>query len=170
MNDISKNLIADIKSLIAQGRQVAYSSVNTSMIDTYWQIGRRIVEEEQKGEQRAAYGDQLIAALAHELTASCGNVFSARYLRAFRQFYLFFPSIKIWKSRFPNLTWTHIFHTLRVGDANAASYSILKGNEQLFAAKYKLYMPTEDELRNEIERQKDLFRMQRGLPDNYKNK
>lgn len=57
--------------------------------------------------------------LSAELTQTYGKGFSSRYLRAFRQFYLVIPDIEIWKSRFPNLTWTHVFRALRVNDDTA---------------------------------------------------
>lgn len=112
-------LYTDVCSIIEQGRKEAYASVNHKMIETYWNIGRRIVEEEQNGEVRAEYGAQIIAQLAEQLTLQYGKGFSARYLRAFRKFYLIVDDFQIWKSRFPNLTWTHIFKTLRVEDSTA---------------------------------------------------
>ena len=120
--DIAKTattVVADIKNIIDKGRTAAYATVNTTMIATYWNIGRRIVEEEQHGKERAEYGKNLIDMLATELTHEYGSGFSARYLRAFRQFYLVVPNFEIWKSRFPNLLWTHVFRTLRVGDETA---------------------------------------------------
>ena len=108
---VTMNVVDDIKSIINNGRIMAYTAVNSTMIATYWKIGRRIVEEEQQGKERAEYGKNLINALANELTHEFGNGFSARYLRAFRQFYLVVPNYEIWKSRFPNLLWTHVFRT-----------------------------------------------------------
>ena len=60
------------------------------------------------------------------------------------------------------LSWTH-YRTVLCSetDEDIAKYSVLKGNEQLFASKYKLYLPTEDELRAEIENQKTIFELQR---------
>ena len=113
------NVVDDIKQIINNGRVTAYASVNSTMIATYWNIGRRIVEEEQQGKERAEYGKELINTLAKELTHEYGNGFSARYLRAFRQFYLVVPNYEIWKSRFPNLLWTHVYRTLRIGDETA---------------------------------------------------
>ena len=113
------NVVDDIKQIINNGRVTAYASVNSTMIATYWNIGRRLVEEEQQGKERAEYGKELINTLAKELTHEYGNGFSARYLRAFRQFYLVVPNYEIWKSRFPNLLWTHVYRTLRIGDETA---------------------------------------------------
>ena len=120
MNELTDTLLyTDVCSIIEQGRKDAYSAVSQKMIETYWNIGRRIVEEEQHGKERAEYGAQIITHLAKQLTHQYGKGFSARYLRSFRQFYLVVNDFKIWKSRFPNLTWTHVFKTLRVEDETA---------------------------------------------------
>ena len=113
------SFISDIKKIVEEGRRAAYGAVSSVMIETYWHIGRRIVKQEQSGKERAEYGAQLIDILSKELTVFYGKGFSSRYLRAFRQFYLIVPDIEIWKSRFPNLTWTHIFRTLRVNNDTA---------------------------------------------------
>ncbi len=100
----TESFIGDIKRLVEQGRNAAYGAVNAVMIETYWRIGQRIVEQEQKGKERADYGTQLIEMLSQELNRTYGKGFSGRYLRAFRHFNLVVPDIEIWKSRFPNLT------------------------------------------------------------------
>ena len=56
----SPNLFSDVCGIIDQGRQQAYAAVNKSMIETYWNIGKRIVEEEQSGKERAEYGEEII--------------------------------------------------------------------------------------------------------------
>ena len=60
-------VISDIKNLIAAGQNVAYNAANRAMIMTYWNIGKRIVEEEQSGAERAEYGKRLISILSDEL-------------------------------------------------------------------------------------------------------
>lgn len=120
MGDLAKtdNCVNDIKTIIEQGKQAAYSSVNLVMINTYWNIGRRIVEEEQNGDARAEYGKQLIDKIAVELTIEYGNNYEARRLRDYRQFYLLFRDLQIWHVRVPNLKWTHFRTLLRVADEN----------------------------------------------------
>ena len=71
-------VVSDIKNIIDKGRTNAYAAVNTTMIATYWNIGRRIVEEEQHGKERAEYGKNLIKMLAKELTHEYGSGFSER--------------------------------------------------------------------------------------------
>ncbi len=128
-------LYTDVCSIIEQGRKEAYASVNHKMIETYWNIGRRIVEEEQNGEARAEYGAQIIAQLAEQLTHQYGKGFSARYLRAFRKFYLIVDDFQIWKSRFPNLTWTHIFKTLRVEDSIAIRWYLEMASKEMWSVR-----------------------------------
>ena len=168
-NDLTNTrLYTDVCSIIEQGRKEAYASVNHKMIETYWNIGRRIVEEEQNGEARAEYGAQIIAQLSEQLTHQYGKGFSKRNLAYFRQFYLTISDIRILQSRLQNLTWTHITNpTIGIvlcseTSKDIARYSILKDNDHLFATKYKTYLPTEEQLRTEIERQKQLFYLQHG--------
>lgn len=113
MNDLSNTrLYTDVCSIIEEGRREAYASVNQKMIETYWNIGRRIVEEEQKGEARVEYGAQIIAQLSERLTHQYGKGFSKRNLAYFRQVYLTISDLKISQSRLQNLTWTHITKVL----------------------------------------------------------
>ena len=99
--------VSDIIQIIRDGKDKAYTAVNASMIDTYWNVGRRIVLEEQKGELRAEYGTQLLKRLAASLTKELGKGYSERNLRNFRLFYLQFPDYEIWHTSVPNLTWSH---------------------------------------------------------------
>ena len=66
-------VVDDIKQIIDTGRNAAYAAVDATMIATYWNIGRRIVEEEQHGQERAQYGKELIKTLAKELTHEYGS-------------------------------------------------------------------------------------------------
>ena len=116
---ITNSLFNDVRHIVEEGRKQAYIGVNAVAINTYWKVGRRIVEEEQHGEKRAEYGKQLIGQLARELTLEFGSDYSARRLRDYRQFYLYFSDLEIWHSRVPNLTWTHFRHLLRVSDETA---------------------------------------------------
>ena len=97
----------DVRNIIENGLRKAYQNANTVTVLTYWQVGRRIVEEEQQGERRAEYGAQIINLLSAELCKTYAKGYSPRDLRAYRQFYLCFNDLEIWYSRVPNLTWTH---------------------------------------------------------------
>ena len=134
-SNLPSNFIGRIKQIVAKGIHTAYSSVNTIMIETYWNIGKCIVEEEQNGESRAEYGKRIISELSNVLTKEYGSGYSARYLRAFRQFYLTIPSYEIWKSRFPNLTWTHIFRTLRIPDQTAIRWYLETASTEMWSVR-----------------------------------
>ncbi|MBR5918761.1 MAG: DUF1016 domain-containing protein, partial [Prevotella sp.] len=113
------HFVNDVRSIIEQGRRQAYAAVGQTAIATYWNIGRRIVEEEQEGEVRAAYGVQLIKNLADELTPIYGKSYSKRNLDYYKKFYLLFPDIKIVNTRVHNLEWSHIRRVLSVTNSDA---------------------------------------------------
>lgn len=119
-NDIVnyQDVITDIKGIISSGREVAYNAANKAMVRTYWHVGKRIVEQEQAGKERAKYGQALIEALADELTKEYGKSFSKRNLQYFRKFYLAFPDEQIVNACVHNLNWTHFRALLHVPDEN----------------------------------------------------
>lgn len=173
MTDEYNATLIDIKNIIFQSRDKAYKVISYATLDTYWKIGKRIFKEEQNGKERAAYGENLIKILSAELTKEYGKGFSERNLRNFRKFYILFPDKAIWQTCLPNLNWSHICSLLRVSDEAArlwymkeaasediARYSVLHDNDRLFMSKYLTYLPTKEQLRTEIERQKDIFYMQ----------
>ena len=86
-----QNLLGEIASDYQQGKLRALSAINTQLIDLYWNVGRRIVEFEQKGQARAEYGKALITQLAKDLSVQLGKGFSRSNLIYIRQFYLTYP-------------------------------------------------------------------------------
>lgn len=78
-------IITDIKEIISAGQQNAYNAANTAMVLTYWHIGKRIVEQEQEGSERAEYGKRLISVLSEELKKEFGKSYSERNLQYFRK-------------------------------------------------------------------------------------
>lgn len=111
--------VVDIKSIIERAQRKACSSINKAMIQAYWMLGRRIVEQEQGGAARAEYGKSLLKSLAAELVPLYGNSYSARRLQDYRLFYLYFSELEIWHLRMPNLTWTHFRELLTVDNKMA---------------------------------------------------
>jgi len=89
------DLVKDLSGLLESARRAAARTVNAVMTATYWEIGRRIVEHEQGGEKRAAYGKELIGRLARDLTARFGRGFGVDNLELFRAFYLTYPPVQI---------------------------------------------------------------------------
>ena len=87
-------LVTDLASLIDQGRRTAVRYVNTVLVATYWLVGRRVVEYEQKGKERAEYGEALLKRLSGDLTKQFGKGWGEPHLRAIRQFYLIYGDIE----------------------------------------------------------------------------
>jgi predicted nuclease of restriction endonuclease-like (RecB) superfamily len=87
------DLITDLTSLIEQGRKAAARYVNTALVATYWLMGRRIVEYEQRGKERAEYGEKLLRKISADLTTRFGKGFIERNLEHMRQFYLTYREI-----------------------------------------------------------------------------
>ena len=116
---IYQSVITDIKDIISFGQEKAYDAANKAMVLTYWHVGKRIVEQEQDGKERAEYGKALIDTLASELTKEYGKSYNKRNLQYFRKFYLAFPDEQIVNACVHNLNWTHFRSLLRVQDEDA---------------------------------------------------
>lgn len=132
---IDDSFVSDIRAIIEDGRRSAYESVNRIAVLTYWNIGKKIVEEEQHGENRAEYGKQIIKMLSVILTRDYGTGFTDRNLRNFRQFYISFPDLEIWHARVPNLGWTHFRRILSVANPKAREWYIKEASEQMWSTR-----------------------------------
>lgn len=130
-----KNYIQDIKQILAQARQKAYTAVNAAMVEAYWQIGKRIVEEEQNGKERADYGKEIIQTISDEMTIEFGKGFTGRNIRNFRQFYLTFPNPEIWKTLSSKLSWSHFQRVLKVSDEKARMYYLREAAENTWSVR-----------------------------------
>jgi hypothetical protein len=141
----------EIKQIIKEARAKAYNAVNYAMVEAYWLIGRRIVEEIQNGEHRANYGEQVIKNVSKALTAEFGRGFSERSIWQYRQFYQMFPKLPIRRSMIADsgkkkldsaiadrgiaenllhpLSWTHIQRIMRVLDLKARAWYLLEAAE-----------------------------------------
>ncbi|MCQ2348118.1 MAG: PDDEXK nuclease domain-containing protein [Paludibacteraceae bacterium] len=129
------HLYQDVCSIIEQGRESAYNAINKKMIETYWQIGKRIVEEEQHGKERANYGERVLENLSSRLTLRYGKGFSVRYLAYFRSFYLSVNDVQILQTRLQNLTWSHIQRTLRVDDVVAVRWYLETASQEMWSVR-----------------------------------
>lgn len=76
ISSYNADFIREIKQIVTLARQKAYTAINSAMVEAYWQLGKRIVEQEQQGKDRADYGSQLLKSLSKELTAEFGKGFS----------------------------------------------------------------------------------------------
>ncbi len=114
---------SDIADLLNSTRNKAYQAVNSIMVETYWNIGRRIVEQEQRGKDRANYGDNLIVQLSRYLTDVFGKGFSEANIKNMRQFYVVFPDFQQFATHcVANLSWTNIRTIMRVEDEEERNY------------------------------------------------
>ena len=132
---ISNNYINEIKKILKNARQKAYTAVNSVMVEAYWEIGRRIVEEEQNGKERAEYGKEILQNLSKELTEEFGKGYSYRTLREIRQFYLMFSDFEKWRTVSAKLTWSHFQKVLRVSDEKARIFYLTEAAENMWSVR-----------------------------------
>jgi len=109
----------ELKSIIHQSKNQIYRQVNTTMVKTYWEIGRMIIEEEQQGKERAEYGKFLIKELSKQLSIDFGKGFDERNLRNMRLFYQTFPN---WNAVRTELTWTHLRSLISISSVESRAF------------------------------------------------
>ncbi|MDR7148222.1 putative nuclease of restriction endonuclease-like (RecB) superfamily [Hydrogenophaga palleronii] len=129
MNELT-TFHADIKAILEQARGKARSAVNAAMVEAYWLIGRRIVQEEQQGQHKAQYGTRLMEELSIALTADFGKGFSYANLYNFRQFYRVFPDQQILYTLCRELSWSHLRLIIRADSPQAIEYYCNEAREQ----------------------------------------
>ena len=116
---MNQKLYESIRNVLAKARSTVYSVVNSEMVSAYWNIGRLIVEDEQKGKERASYGVKLLENLSLRLTKDFGAGFSSQSLWNMRQFYIYFPILSAVRRE---LSWTHYRLLLRVENKTARKF------------------------------------------------
>lgn len=128
MNHIDENFLKGIADVLNAARERAKTAVNLSMVYAYYEIGKRIFEEEQKGESRAEYGKYLLKELSAYLTESFGKGFSPDNLKLMRRFYIVYSKDQIGETPFPQfknlpttdtgrkfyLSWSHYLKLMRI--------------------------------------------------------
>ncbi|NLE62304.1 MAG: DUF1016 domain-containing protein [Bacteroidales bacterium] len=129
------NYLIEIKTILSQARQKAYSAINSAMVEAYWNIGKRIVDEEQNGADRAEYGKQIIETISIELTREFGKGFSKRTVWEIRQFYSCFPQYEIMRTLFAQLSWSHFQRVLKVSNEKARMYYLQEAAENTWSVR-----------------------------------
>lgn len=126
------DLFHSIRQLLLNAKERVRQTVNTAMVQTYWQIGRLIVENEQGGEKRAIYGTRVLADLGKRLSQEFGTGFSQTNLKLFRQFYLAFPKSHTLcdQSGLGRLSWSHFRQLLRINNPTARIWYANEAAEQ----------------------------------------
>lgn len=117
------DFFSDVRTILAAARTKAVVAVNTAMVEAYWLVGKRIVEEEQHGQAKAAYGERLLEELSRHLGDQIGKGFSVANLRNFRQFYLTYSDEEaIHYALRSELGWTHHRLIMREEEEAARRY------------------------------------------------
>lgn len=112
-------LIQSIGSIYDKAKDNVISAVNIEMLNAYWEIGKYIVEFEQKGEIKASYGAELLLQISKDLSLKFGKGFSRSNLSYMRQFYYKYPKRETVSHK---LTWSHYFELLKIDDDLARSF------------------------------------------------
>lgn len=126
------SLYSEVRKIIASARQNAVRSVDFCRVQMYWQIGRRIQEEEQKGKERADYGSFLLKNLAKKLEPEYGSGFSVRQLERSRQFYRMYPNASALRSQ---LNWTQYKQLIAIADNYKREYYELEAVNNCWTAR-----------------------------------
>ena len=119
--DVKKNIYEEIKNLLASARENIVSNVNSTMTKTYFLIGKRIVEEEQNGNERAEYGEELIKNLSLRLSKEFGKGFSKTNLKQMKSFYLAYGKGQTVSDQF-KLSWSHYLILMRIENINERNF------------------------------------------------
>lgn len=142
MNEIEKlnqlptsgNITSDIRVILSEARKSVARAINTTMTVAYWLIGKRIVEEEQNGTDRAVYGEKLLKNLSKELTSEFGNGFSYTNLKNMRTFYKTYPDEK-GQTLSAQLPWSHNCLIMRVTDTKAREWYLREAAQQQWSVR-----------------------------------
>lgn len=129
---VSQKLLADARQIIDTARANAVRSVDFNRVMMYWNLGRRIFEEEQQGKDRAEYGAQLVRNLASSLEPEYGSGFSYRQLAFSRQFYRTYPIVNALRSQ---LNWTQYRLLIQIEDLQKREYYELESVNHCWTAR-----------------------------------
>ena len=124
MTNITHNtnrLFNKVSELLKAAQNTVLQTINTTMVETYFEIGKMIVEEEQQGEERAKYGNQLITELSKKLSSDFGKGFSSTNIKQMRSFYIFYSKSQTVSDQF-KLSWSHYLFLMRMDDENERNF------------------------------------------------
>ena len=166
------DLIESISALIEQARGEVRYAVNQAMVQSYWQIGKVIVEHEQQGQERAEYGAQQLKQISVALTERFGKGFGVGNLRNMRQFYFSFPNHHALRSE---LSWTHYRALIRVENPGARDWYLKESINQSWSARalerqisklyYERLLASKDKAVVEAEAQAQTESLAEGIKD-----
>jgi hypothetical protein len=129
---LKQSLIEEIRGIINSSRAKAIRSVDNERVLMYWQIGKVIFEEEQKGKSRADYGSYLIKSISDEFQPHFGTGFTIRQLEMNRQFYRSFQNTNALRSQF---SWTHYRTLIRIDNQDKRAFYIAETDKNNWTAR-----------------------------------
>ena len=112
----------DVHAILDEAKSKTYEAANNIMTYTYWNVGKRIIEQEQKGESKAKYGSYLIKRLSQELSDEYGTGFSVANIRNCRQLYLTFPKESYGYSLIGKIHWSHLRTIMRLDNEEERNF------------------------------------------------
>ncbi len=130
--DNINQLYSAVRDILITARGKAYTAINFAMVQSYWQIGKLITEEELGGKNRAEYGKQIMTELSARLTSEFGKGFDSRELRRICQFYRCFPK---WDALRPELSWSHYRRLVSVENPNAREWYMNEAAESVWSTR-----------------------------------
>ncbi len=115
---MERQFYESIKAILQEARNKVYQTANFAMVEAYWNIGRKIIDE-QDGKEKADYGTGLLKELSRQMTRDFGKGFTVTNLKYMRQFYLTFPNGHALRDE---LSWTHYRLLMRVDNEKARNF------------------------------------------------
>lgn len=119
--ELKKDIYEEIRGLLKSARENIVSTINSTMAKTYFLIGKRIVEEEQNGEKRAEYGEELVKNLSLKLTKEFGKGFSKTNLKQMKSFYIAYRKGQTLSDQF-RLSWSHYLILMRMENLDERNF------------------------------------------------
>ena len=113
------NIVEDARQIIERARSNAVRSVDFCRVQMYWNLGKRILEEEQDGKERADYGAYIVRKLAKNLEVEYGSGFGVRQLEQSRQFYKTYPIANTLRSQ---LNWSQYRKLIQISDPDKREF------------------------------------------------
>jgi len=153
--NLDKSFFERIRHLLIEAQAGIVKQVNHIMVQTYFEMGKQIVEQEQKGQQEAEYGTYILSELSRHLTTEFGKGFSKRNLELIRKFYIVYKNAKSPISQ--SLSWTHYIHLMRIENEDERSFYQIEAQSNQWSVR-------------ELERQINSGLFQRLLISRDKNK
>lgn len=153
--DDTDPLYSQIREVLTRARQQTWRNINHVMVQAYWLVGRAIVQHEQSGQARAAYGERVLQGLSERLTREFGKGYAPQSLRNFRQFFLSFPDeVQIRSTPWSELSWSHLKLLMRVAqpqarlwygtEAAAQTWSVTALDRQISTLHYERLLSSQD--------------------------